>query len=806
MPLRSYIIKSFLFVALLLSQLPSIFSQCSDPVAFRIDEFRGVEGDIVCVEVKVIGFQDISSFLIPLSFDPNVLRYVSCANGPNFIFDCELGNTPDRLQSGTVQLFWNFSRAEPNVSLADEDVLIELCFEVIGDVGSTTKVIPGDVPPLGNIPGVIMEIFKGDCSDPADDDDIEVGDFRVTCGSLDIGNTVCPSSAGSNNGSVRFFLCGGEAPYTYDLAGTGISGSAEELEEIIISDLGPGDYSLLVQNRDGVTVALPGGGNFTIEQGDPVEIIDIETDGPACPAANANGFINITATGGVPPYSYKWSTTEVDINPLTMIDAGDYSVTVTDQNGCKVDTNQITIEYNRIELLNVIPIEASCANSRTGSVMLEIDGGNPERRTGGILRYRVSLNGERAFPYISQNPILNLNPGDYDVRIFDNSAPAQSCFIDASFTINASKNFELDLTPANNDCTAGGVVNVNTRALSGSGPLSADLTYRIFDQTGAEVQMFNSSDLNFQFTGLDPGAYTVSVTDNVDGCVIISDQNNPANVPQSSGSGLPITADVIQPSCGVLGTITILGLNDPSDYTYLWNDGLTTPTNEREGLSPNNYNVVVTETATGCSGTLTSQVEIRDQSINLNFNNPASIDTVVNSLSCFGDPGSITVDIQDPITRSMATYTWFEDGNVIAGETEMTITNLSPGNYSVAIAGGDICPITEDFVIGESRPIELNFFQDELSCFGQPANFSFQFTNNTGVTNFSIQNVETQEFLAQKNFFTSSDNVSAGTYQILGQDEVGCPIDELIVVGEYPELLIQAGGFDTIDNRWSILH
>jgi hypothetical protein len=58
-----------------------------------------------------------------------------------------------------------------------------------------------------------------------------------------------------------------------------------------------------------------------------------------CPPLK-NGFIILTVTGGTPAYSYLWNdgnATAYDHN----LGAGTYVVTVTDANGCKLDTSVI---------------------------------------------------------------------------------------------------------------------------------------------------------------------------------------------------------------------------------------------------------------------------------------------------------------------------------------------------------------------------------------------------------------------------------------------------------------------------------
>ncbi|MCB2222201.1 MAG: SprB repeat-containing protein, partial [Bacteroidetes bacterium] len=76
---------------------------------------------------------------------------------------------------------------------------------------------------------------------------------------------------------------------------------------------------------------------------------------------DATGAIDLTVTGGTPPYTYAWTTSDGEIPPgqeddqdLSGLIAGTYTVTVTDDNGCE-DIASITLTQPDILLCSIDP-------------------------------------------------------------------------------------------------------------------------------------------------------------------------------------------------------------------------------------------------------------------------------------------------------------------------------------------------------------------------------------------------------------------------------------------------------------------
>ncbi|MFN8298203.1 MAG: SprB repeat-containing protein [Chitinophagales bacterium] len=88
---------------------------------------------------------------------------------------------------------------------------------------------------------------------------------------------------------------------------------------------------------------------------------------------DTSGNIDITANGGVPPYSYAWNTgaTTEDLSGLL---SGTYTATVTDNNGCTATISQ-TLAEPVVLSSSVVGTNVLCYGTATGSADLTVTGG-----------------------------------------------------------------------------------------------------------------------------------------------------------------------------------------------------------------------------------------------------------------------------------------------------------------------------------------------------------------------------------------------------------------------------------------------
>ena len=87
-----------------------------------------------------------------------------------------------------------------------------------------------------------------------------------------------------------------------------------------------------------------------------------------------NGSIQISILQGTAPYEYLWAGGQS--GPILVnLTQGDYSLTVTDKNGCKADTIVKILQPDQISISAEI-VSAFCDETFDGSIEITIDGGN----------------------------------------------------------------------------------------------------------------------------------------------------------------------------------------------------------------------------------------------------------------------------------------------------------------------------------------------------------------------------------------------------------------------------------------------
>ena len=365
------------------------------------------------------------------------------------------------------------------------------------------------------------------------------GAFSV---SLRVGILQC---FGDCDAAIDALTSGGTGPFTYRW-NTGATTQA-------IVGVPSGTYSVTVTDANGCRGSATG----TVVN-PPQIIISTSVVAPAC-GGGATGSATVSATGGRPPYTFKWSNGQTGAT-VTGLSVGDYFVTVMDAGGCN-RTARVVVPSNAGFTIGITSTNPTCgATNGTATASVTSGGRAP-------FAFKWSTGATTA-------SISGIGAGTYTVTVTD----ANGCVNTASTTLNAVGNLSISVTGMNAAC---GIANGTATATPTSG--TAPFTYKW--NTGATTSTISL---------LSAGTYSVTVTD-ASGCTATG------STTITTGSSIGVTIDGRNVTCfgGTNGQATAMVTGGSTPYTYRWSNGGTIAV--IANLSAGSYTVTVTDAA-GCTG------------------------------------------------------------------------------------------------------------------------------------------------------------------------------------------------------------
>ena len=301
---------------------------------------------------------------------------------------------------------------------------------------------------------------------------------------------------------------GGSGTYsTFVWNGTGVLAGSQN-PSITNATIGDGGiYTVTVTDNNG---CMGSGVTNSVTVNAAPTITATVTPNPIC--AGGTLTFNSTPSGGSGVYStYVWNGTGTlagsqnpSITGATTGDDGIYTVTVTDNNGCKGSgvTNSVTVNVLPTITATVTP-NPICAGGTLSFNSTPVGGG------GSYSTFVWSGTGSLAG---TQNPsitnAITSDDGVYTVTVTDNNG-CKGSGVTTSVTVNSLPTITATVNP--NPVCAGGTLSFNSTPVGGSG------TYSSFIWTGGgSLSPIQNPSITSAASG-DDGVYTVTVTDN-NGC------------------------------------------------------------------------------------------------------------------------------------------------------------------------------------------------------------------------------------------------------------------------------------------------
>ena len=374
----------------------------------------------------------------------------------------------------------------------------------------------------------------------------------------------------------------------------------------------------------------------------------------------------------------------------------DYTITVTDDNGCSVELPTQTIidaTVLSIGAMNLVD-SAGCNGDSTGSASVNLVTGG----TGGTYTYKwfpgtdtlgIALAGQ-----ISDTAV-NLSAGIYTVLVKDSN----SC--SATGLILVEQPNAIDLNPLSFDSASCNGLATGSASVGGITGVTGGNGGYTYTWANALTPLVDLGQNNDTAINLIAGTYNIKVED-IKGC---SDSNT---VTVLQPDVLSLTDTILDSAtCSTGGTALVKVTGGTLNYTYLWDDGLPgqntdTATNLASGV----YKVVVTDN-NGCSDSITNVT------VPVIGGPTVVIDTVIDVL-CFGaNTGGINITTNGVLP---ITYSWTGPNGYTSALED--ITNLAAGPYFLDITDGNTCVTSIDTLIeAPTSDIFVNTVIKALKCF-----------------------------------------------------------------------------------------
>ncbi len=469
---------------------------------------------------------------------------------------------------------------------------------------------------------------------------------------------------GQANGIATALVTGGTVPYTYNWGGSGeVTQTATMLPA--------GIHTVTVTDLNGCSETA----DVTINEPTALGLSLAGAD-PNC-AGGTDGTMTANATGGTMPYSYLWSNGQTSA-VATGLASGNYSVVITDANGCMINDN-LTLNEPTAITLNITTQDANCTGACDGQANVIASGG------AGNYTYQWD-NGQ------TTSMATFLCPGTHTISVND----ANGCVAVETFTIGQP----APLVP--------GAITSDPVSCFGGNDGAATITPAGGTPSYSYEWSFNGAVINNDFgpssttTDLAAGVYSVLVTD-ANGCALppinitVIEPDEPVTL-AASGQG---------PDCSgeENGSATVVASGGTPSYTYQWsaNAGFQT-TQTALNLTFGTYDVTVAD-VNGCVAT--TSVTITEPSAII-------IDLINTDATCFGDENG-TISVNSAVGGTPP-YTYSIDGNLF--QTDTIFFGLAADNYTIYVQDINGCTFSEDILVNQPSEVITDLGDDITIVFG----------------------------------------------------------------------------------------
>ncbi|MGY8865797.1 MAG: T9SS type B sorting domain-containing protein, partial [Methylophagaceae bacterium] len=601
---------------------------------------------------------------------------------------------------------------------------------------------------------VVITDFNG-CKDSADITVLEPA--ALTIGSMDMDSVTC-------NGATD-----GTATANGITGGNGINSFSWNTTPIQTTNpatgLASGNYTVTVTDQKGCLATR----DTTVLQPDLLVVDTTAQDSISCDGSS-DGLAYVEVSGGTGTLTYQWDAAAANqtTDTASNLIAGTYTVTITDESNCSIDTNVIVLQPDLLMVDTTTQDSVSCSGTNDGLAYVAVSGGN------GIFSYQWGASAGSQ----TTDTATNLAAGNYLVTITDQML----CFIDTSVTVFEPSPLVVDTTSQDSVlCNGSSDGAAYVGIIGGNG----NYTYAWSDGQATDTA-----------SSLAAGTYQVTITDqllcSIDTSVIVHQPD----------SFVVDTLSVTNPYCSSSNdaSINLIISGGTSPYVFSWTDlsGTFISNNQDiDSLLAGTYYISVLDT-NNCTAvdtiTLTPGLEITAN---------AGPDTLV----CFGDSLTlmgVTSGATNPV------ISWNLLGSAVSSGTTISYSfdDSSTTIYDfVFVVAEQSCTVQDSIKVTVAPLPIVDAGTDAVIGFGDPFNLG---GSPTGPLNSSYSWTPLTNFIFESDSVNENPEIevnSSELYIVYVTDSNGCKNSDTIRVDLVPNIVVPSAfspNSDGINDSWTI--
>jgi len=508
-----------------------------------------------------------------------------------------------------------------------------------------------------------------------------------------------------------------------------------------------------------------------LEPEDSLAAIISAFSNPKC-FGSTDGSIAVQASGGWEHFTYEING--VDHDTIWLFDslgAGDYSIKVTDQNGCSKILEQTLTEPTKLAISKKSSIDPKCYGQNSGQIQLGATGGTKsyEFRVGELTKTDSSFTGIAA--------------GIHKCFVID----ANSCKDSIEVTLSQPDpvGYSLNKSDYNgfNIACFGGTDSITITPSGGMPPYIIDFDGSISSLSGEGKSFKNLNATN---------SYNFAIKDSL-GCNV----SNTVNLSQPDELRVSLLETTNATCFGLAnGAVVADSIGGVAPYEFILKNSKGVIIKQETGnsfacdsLPAENYSLDIID-ANHCS--ISTAFSIAEPPI-------LEATIAVTDVTCFGNSDGSAVAAVAGGTFPYS-YQWLdEDGNEVG--TSATLSNVKASVYRVRITDSNGCSgvsgqtgYIEQVATIHNPPSKLAFTTDvtPVACNG----------GSTGVIKVEPNGGwGSYEFGTNKNSFTTNDSftgLAGGWYKIYVRDSMSCIDSADVMVGEQTSLVIDNISFTDV--------